>query len=75
VLYLAGSLVLIPAPGPENLLVLTHGITLGRQAALLSAAGAATGLVCHSLFAAVGLSALLAHSATAYEVVKYVGVV
>lgn len=33
------------------------------------------GLVCHSLFAAAGLSAILASSATSYSVVKYVGVV
>ncbi len=64
---------MILAPGPDNILVLTRGITLGRKAALVSAAGASTGLVCHSLFAAAGLSALLARSAVAFSVVKYVG--
>ena len=53
--------------------MLTCGVTLGREAALVSAAGASTGLVCHSLFAAAGLSAVLAGSATAYSIVKYVG--
>jgi len=70
---LAASLVVIVAPGPDNILVLTRGITLGRKAALVSAAGATTGLVCHSLFAAAGLSALLARSAVAFSVVKYAG--
>ncbi len=73
VLFLAASLVVIVAPGPDNILVLTRGVTLGRRAALVSAAGASFGLVCHSLFAAAGLSALLARSAVAFSVVKYVG--
>ena len=74
-LFLAASLVVIVAPGPDNILVLTRGVTLGRKAALTSAAGAGTGLVCHSLFAAVGLSAILASSSAAYTVVKYLGAV
>ncbi len=52
---------------------MTRGISQGRSAALVSAAGASVGLVVHSTFAAVGLSALLAQSALAYSVVKYVG--
>lgn len=74
-LFLTASLVVIVAPGPDNILVLTRGVTLGRRAALVSAAGASAGLVTHSLFAAVGLSALLARSAAAFSVVKYVGAV
>ena len=73
ILFLAASLVVIVAPGPDNILVLTRGITLGRRAALVSAAGAGVGLVAHSTFAAVGLSALLRQSALAFSLVKYVG--
>ena len=73
ILFLTASVVVILAPGPDNILVLTRGVTLGRKAALVSAFGASTGLVCHSLFAAAGLSALLQQSAVAYSVVKYVG--
>ena len=72
-LFLTASLIVIVAPGPDNVLVLTRGITLGRRAALVSAVGASVGLVCHSIFAAIGLSALLAQSAVAFSVVKYVG--
>ena len=75
IVFLAASLVVIVAPGPDNILVLTRGVTLGRRAALVSAAGASVGLVCHSLFAAAGLSALLARSAVAFSVVKYAGAV
>jgi threonine/homoserine/homoserine lactone efflux protein len=73
ILFLTASLIVIAAPGPDNILVLTRGVTLGRRAALVSAAGASVGLVCHSLFAAAGLSALLAQSAVAFSVVKYAG--
>ena len=73
VLFITASLVVIVAPGPDNILVLTRGISQGRKAAMVSAAGASVGLVCHSLFAAAGLSALLAQSAVAFSVVKYAG--
>ena len=73
ILFLTASLLVIVVPGPDNILELTRGVTLGRRAALVSAAGASVGLVCHSLFAAAGLSALLARSAVAFSVVKYAG--
>lgn len=72
-LFLTASLAVIVAPGPDNILVLTRGVTQGRGSALVSAAGASLGLVTHSVFAAVGLSALLAQSAVAFSVVKYAG--
>lgn len=73
ILFLAASLALIVAPGPDNILVLTRGVAQGRGAALVSAAGASLGIVVHTAFAAIGLSALLAQSAVAFSVVKYVG--
>lgn len=73
ILFLTASLVVIVAPGPDNILVLTRGITLGRRAAVVSATGASVGLVAHSMFAAVGLSALVAQSAVAFSGVKYLG--
>lgn len=72
-LFLTASLIVIVAPGPDNILVLTRGIAMGRGAALVSAVGASVGLVCHSVFAAVGLSALLSQSVVAFSVVKYLG--
>lgn len=67
------SLLLIVAPGPDNILVLTRGIAIGRRAAIISAAGASVGLVCHSLFAAAGLSAIVQQSTTAFTFIKYLG--
>lgn len=73
VLFLTASVAVIVAPGPDNILVLTRGVSQGRGAAMVSAAGASLGLVVHSVFAAAGLSALLSQSALAFSVVKYVG--
>ena len=44
VLFLTASLVVIVAPDPDNILVLTRGVTLGRRAALVSVAGSSVGL-------------------------------
>lgn len=73
ILFLTASLALIVAPGPDNILVLTRGVAQGRGAALVSATGASVGLVVHSAFAAIGLSALLQRSATVYSMVRYAG--
>jgi len=71
--FLPISLLLILAPGPDSILVLTRGITMGRRAAIISATGVSIGLVCHSLFAAAGLSAIVQRSAAAFSIVKYLG--
>lgn len=73
ILFITASLALIVSPGPDNILVLTRGIAQGRAAALVSATGASLGVIVHSALAAVGLSALLAQSALAYGIVKYIG--
>ena len=55
VLFFTASLALIVAPGPDNVLVLTRGVSQGRVAAPVSASGASLGLVVHSAFAAAYL--------------------
>lgn len=72
-LFLTASLALIATPGQDNLYVLTRGVAQGRRAALVSSWGVCTGLLVHTALAAVGLSAILASSAAAFQVVKYAG--
>lgn len=72
-LFLTASLALIATPGQDNIYILTRGVAQGRRAALVSAWGVCLGLVVHTTFAAVGLSALLAQSAAAFSVVKWAG--
>ncbi|MDP8951689.1 MAG: LysE family translocator [Actinomycetota bacterium] len=72
-LFVAASLAVIVAPGPDNVYVLTRGIAQGREVALASAWGMCSGLLFHTTLAALGLSAILARSAVAFSVVKYAG--
>jgi threonine/homoserine/homoserine lactone efflux protein len=72
-LFVVASLVVIVAPGPDNIYVLTRGVAQGREVALASAWGMCSGLLFHTILAALGLSVVLARSAAAFSVVKYVG--
>jgi threonine/homoserine/homoserine lactone efflux protein len=60
-------------PGPAVLLVLSRTVQGGRKTGILTGLGVASGDFVHTLFAAVGLSALLMTSALAFNVVKWVG--
>jgi threonine/homoserine/homoserine lactone efflux protein len=68
----AATLVLIP--GPNLIYIVTRSVESGRRAGLASVLGVETGTMIHVAAAAFGLSALLASSAVAFEVVKYAGV-
>jgi threonine/homoserine/homoserine lactone efflux protein len=72
-LFAAASLVVLVIPGPAVLYVVTRGIAQGRRAAGVSVLGVALGNFMHGVFAAVGLSALIASSAAAFTIVKYAG--
>src|SRR2546421_5775551 len=72
-LFLVGSVVVTVVPGPDMALVTRQVVTRGRRAAQATIFGNLTGLVVHAFALAVGLSALLVASATAYSVVKLAG--
>jgi threonine/homoserine/homoserine lactone efflux protein len=61
-------------PGPDQVLVTRHALAGGRRGGLLTLVGGALGLTVHAGTAAVGLSALLLTSATAFTALKIVGV-
>lgn len=72
-LFLGLSWVLIVTPGPDLIYVLTKGIANGKRAGLISAVGVVLGILVHTVFAAVGLSAILQTSALAFTMIKFVG--
>jgi threonine/homoserine/homoserine lactone efflux protein len=72
-LFVTASLALIVVPGPDMIYVLTRGVSQGRTAGLISATGVCCGILVHTSFAALGLSAILAQSTLAFSVVKYAG--
>jgi threonine/homoserine/homoserine lactone efflux protein len=72
-LFLATGLLLNVTPGPDMLFVLASGTRGGHRAGVVAALGIGFGGVVHTLFATLGLSALLVSSAIAFRVVKYAG--
>lgn len=72
-LFLAASIAVTAAPGPDNLQVLARGISQGRAAGLVAALGFAAGLTFHTTLAAFGVAALLRSSPLAFEIVKIAG--
>jgi len=65
--------ILVVTPGPDMALVARNALVGGRAAVPITVLGICAGIVVHALAAAVGLSALLKASATAYAVVKVAG--
>jgi len=60
-------------PCPAVLLVATRTLQGGRRAGIVAGLGIATGDLIHTLFAAIGLSAILMTSALAFQAVKFAG--
>jgi threonine/homoserine/homoserine lactone efflux protein len=71
--FLAAALVLAFTPGPGIMYVMARTLSGGASDGIASTLGTAVGGMIHVAVAAVGLSALLAASANAFLVVKYVG--
>jgi threonine/homoserine/homoserine lactone efflux protein len=72
--YTVAAVILVITPGPDMTLFLGQTLTGGRARGIAAYLGASAGLVVHTMLAAFGLSALLAHSATAFGVLKVAGV-
>ncbi|MCC2958397.1 LysE family translocator [Massilia sp. IC2-477] len=72
-LFILSGLLLNIMPGPDSLLIMTRSATQGWRAGVAAAFGIGTGTLVHIFAAALGLSAVLATSATAFTVVKLLG--
>src|SRR5262249_50680766 len=66
--------VLVVMPGPDQALITRNAIARGRRAGLQTVIGGASGIGFHATAATVGLSALLAASATAFTALKLCGI-
>jgi len=71
--FAIASLALLVIPGPAVLYVINRSISDGRSTALAAVAGLEIGNFMHVIAATVGLSAVIAASATAFGVVKWIG--
>ena len=72
-LFLLTGILLNLTPGQDTLFIIGKSLTGGRRSGVAAALGISVGSVCHTLAAALGLSAILATSALAFMMVKLVG--
>jgi threonine/homoserine/homoserine lactone efflux protein len=73
--YVVAVLVITFTPGPDMTLFLGKAVRQGRRAGMAAMLGTQVGILIHTTLVALGLSALLAASATAFLVLKIVGAI
>jgi threonine/homoserine/homoserine lactone efflux protein len=71
--FVLAALTIALIPGPGVLYVLARSLGGGREEGLRSSVGTGVGGLVHVVAAAAGLSAIIATSATAFSMVKYLG--
>ena len=74
ILFVITSVVLIIAPGPDILFVLTQGMSGGKKVGIVTALGLACGNLVHTTAAALGITLLLKTSFIAFTILKIFGV-
>jgi len=74
-LFIASGLLLNIIPGPDAILIMSRSAAQGWRAGSAAALGIGSGTCVHVIAAALGLSAVLATSALAFTVVKWIGAV
>jgi threonine/homoserine/homoserine lactone efflux protein len=72
-LFLATGVLLNLTPGPDTAYILGRTVADGREAGIASALGICAGSIVHTCAAALGLSAILVSSATAFGFIKLLG--
>lgn len=72
-LFVISGIILNLTPGADTMYILGTSMSKGRRAGILSALGISTGCLFHTTLAALGLSIILAKSALAFNIVKFLG--
>lgn len=71
--FIMAGIMLNLTPGADTMYILGRSVSQGRRAGVLSVLGISTGALGHTLLASLGLSAILARSAVAFDIIKYIG--
>ncbi len=71
--FIAAGILLNIIPGSDSMYIITRSISQGQRAGIYSVLGIISGILIHTLLAALGLTVLLANSPTAFTLVKYIG--
>ena len=72
--FVGASLLLIVAPGPDIVFLISQALARGRRAGLVTALGLSAGNLLHTCAAALGLSIIFRTSVTAFQGLKILGV-
>ncbi len=72
-LFILSGLLLNITPGPDTAYIIGRSVQIGWRGGVAAALGICAGCLVHVFAAAVGLSALLAASSTAFTIVKWIG--
>jgi threonine/homoserine/homoserine lactone efflux protein len=73
--YLAVATALAISPGPDTMFVVASSASGGARAGVAATLGTASGSFMHASFAALGISALIAASPIAFDVLRLAGAV
>ncbi|WLD91575.1 LysE family translocator [Alkalihalobacillus sp. AL-G] len=73
--FLVASILLTITPGPDFMFVFAQSVSQGKKAGLATGLGLCTGLVGHTLAAAIGISAIIYQSSLAFNVIKLAGAI
>lgn len=73
--FIAASVLLNVTPGTDSMYIITRSISQGSRAGFYSVLGITSGILVHTVLAALGLSILLANSPLAFLIVKYIGAI
>lgn len=72
--FLVTTLIVVATPGTGAIYTLSAGLSHGRRTSIVAAIGCTLGIVPHMVATITGMAALLHTSATAFQIVKYLGV-
>ncbi len=75
IIFIVTSLILIITPGQDMILVMSRSISQGWKAGVATAAGVSTGLLGHTILAALGLGAVLQTSEILFTIMKIAGAI
>lgn len=71
--FLSAALLITISPGPDNLMVLSVGMSRGRRQGMIFGLGCALGCLSHTLLATLGVGALIKASPMAFSALKVLG--
>ena len=71
--FLLAAMLLTATPGPDNLMVISMGMSKGRRTGIAFGLGCALGCLSHTVLAVIGVGALIAASPAAFLALKWAG--